>query len=66
VIGHDITTTVGNTPMVELARVGQGLPGRLLAKLEMRNPLGSVKDRVGLALRRRGTPRRPEAGHDDR
>lgn len=36
--------------MVELARMAKGLPGRLLVKLEMRNPCGSVKDRVGVAM----------------
>src|SRR5438477_515760 len=36
--------------MVELARLARGLPGRVVAKLEMRNPCGSVKDRVGVAL----------------
>ena len=36
--------------MVELGRLGKGLPGRVVAKLEMRNPCGSVKDRVGVAL----------------
>jgi cysteine synthase A len=46
----DLTATVGRTPMVELARVAKGLPGRVVAKLEMRNPCGSVKDRVGTAL----------------
>jgi len=46
----DLTATVGRTPMVELARVAQGLPGRVVGKLEMRNPCGSVKDRVGAAL----------------
>lgn len=46
----NITDTVGNTPLVELARSSKGLPGRILAKLEMRNPCGSVKDRLGLAL----------------
>src|SRR5437870_5940869 len=46
----DLAATVGNTPMVELARMTAGLPGRVLAKLEMRNPCGSVKDRVGVAL----------------
>ncbi len=45
-----ITDTVGNTPLVELARSSSGLPGRILAKLEMRNPCGSVEDRLGLAL----------------
>jgi len=36
--------------MVELRRVARNLPGRIVAKLEMRNPCGSVKDRVGVAL----------------
>jgi cysteine synthase A len=47
---RDITASVGKTPMVELTRIGRGLPGRIVAKLEMRNPCGSVKDRVGVAL----------------
>ena len=42
--------TVGRTPLVELRRVGRELPARILAKLEMRNPCGSVKDRLGVAL----------------
>jgi cysteine synthase A len=46
----DVTGTVGKTPLVELRRVAQGLPGRVLGKLEMRNPCGSVKDRVGVAM----------------
>jgi cysteine synthase A len=50
VIFSDLTATVGKTPMVELGRLGRGLPGRLVAKLEMRNPRGSVKDRLGVAL----------------
>jgi cysteine synthase A len=50
VIFEDVTSSVGGTPMVELRRVGAKLPGRIVAKLEMRNPCGSVKDRVGVAL----------------
>ena len=46
----DVTATVGKTPMVEMGRIARGLPGRVVAKLEMRNPCGSVKDRVGVAL----------------
>ena len=42
--------TVGRTPLVELRTLGKGLPGRVLVKLENRNPLGSVKDRIGLAM----------------
>jgi cysteine synthase len=50
VIFPDITRTVGRTPVVELSRIAKDLPGRVIAKLEMRNPCGSVKDRVGVAL----------------
>jgi len=49
-IFSDVAATVGKTPLVELGRLAKGLPGRVVAKLEMRNPLGSVKDRVGVAL----------------
>jgi len=49
-IYRDATETVGKTPMVELGRLAKGLRGRVVAKLEMRNPCGSVKDRVGVAL----------------
>jgi len=45
----DVTGTVGRTP-VDLGRLSRNLPGRVVAKLEMRNPCGSVKDRVGVAL----------------
>jgi cysteine synthase A len=50
VIFSDLCATVGKTPMVELARLARGLPGHVAAKLEMRNPCGSVKDRLGVAL----------------
>lgn len=60
-IHHDLTATVGKTPLMELARMAKGLPGGVIAKLEMRNPCGSVKDRLGTALiddaERRGTLR---------
>jgi cysteine synthase len=49
-IFRDAAATVGQTPLVELRNLARGLPGRVLAKLEMRNPCGSVKDRLGLAL----------------
>ena len=41
---------VGNTPLVELRRLGDGLPGSVVAKLEYLNPGGSVKDRIGVAM----------------
>jgi cysteine synthase A len=49
-ISPDITAIIGNTPMLALSRLGAGLEARLLAKLEFQNPLGSVKDRIGLAM----------------
>jgi cysteine synthase A len=60
-IHPDVVSTVGRTPLVELGRVAKGLPARVVAKLEMRNPSGSVKDRLGVALiedaERRGVAR---------
>jgi cysteine synthase A len=50
IVFSDVTGTVGRTPVVELRRLANGLPARVLAKLEMRNPCGSVKDRLGVAL----------------
>ena len=49
-IFSDITTTVGNTPLVRLSKVGKGLKADIIAKLEFFNPLGSVKDRIGIAM----------------
>ncbi len=46
-IYSDITKTIGRTPLVEMQRLGKGLPGRVLLKLEFFNPLSSVKDRIG-------------------
>jgi cysteine synthase A len=46
----DVTHTVGGTPLVRLNRIAGGLSAVLLAKLEFRNPVGSVKDRIGLAM----------------
>ena len=49
-IGSSILDTIGNTPLVRLARIGAGLRPQLLAKLEAFNPGGSIKDRVAVAL----------------
>src|SRR5436190_11368001 len=42
--------TVGNTPLVRLSRVARGVRPTVLAKLEMLNPGGSVKDRIGIRM----------------
>ncbi|HKU58501.1 MAG TPA: cystathionine beta-synthase [Gaiellaceae bacterium] len=41
---------IGNTPIVRLDRIGRGVPGTILAKLEFLNPGGSNKDRIGMAM----------------
>ena len=41
---------IGNTPLVELARITRGWPGRILAKLEYLNPGFSKKDRIALQM----------------
>jgi cysteine synthase A len=49
-IHSDITTAFGNTPLVRLNRVTEGLNATVLAKLEFYNPASSVKDRIGIAM----------------
>jgi cysteine synthase A len=49
-IHEDVTKTVGNTPLVRLNRVTEGVDATVVAKLEFANPGGSVKDRIGVAI----------------
>jgi len=49
-IYRDITQAIGNTPLVRLNRVTKGIEATVLAKLESFNPLGSVKDRIGVSM----------------
>jgi len=49
-IYKDITQTVGNTPLVRLGRVAEGLQAEVVGKLESFNPLSSVKDRIAVAM----------------
>ena len=49
-VQRSLLDLTGNTPLIELRNIGKGLDGALLGKLEMMNPGGSVKDRIGLRM----------------
>ncbi len=49
-IAADITKLIGNTPLVRLNKLSEGCVADIVLKLEFYNPLGSVKDRIGLAM----------------
>ena len=49
-IFSDIMHAVGRTPLVRLNSITRGLNATILAKMESMNPLGSVKDRIGVAM----------------
>jgi cysteine synthase A len=49
-IGAEASNVVGDTPLVALRRLGEGVGAEVCAKLEYLNPGGSVKDRIGVAM----------------
>lgn len=49
-IYNNIVETVGRTPLVRLNKVTEGVDATILLKCEFFNPLGSVKDRIGMAM----------------
>jgi len=49
-IYNSVLETIGNTPLIRLNRISEGLKCTILAKLESRNPGGSVKDRICLSM----------------
>ena len=49
-IADNVTKLVGNTPLVRLHRLTEGLEADVVAKLEYYNPAHSVKDRIGVAM----------------
>ena len=49
-IYDDITKTIGNTPLIRLNKIGKDLGANILLKAEFFNPLGSVKDRIGISM----------------
>jgi len=49
-IFENLARSVGNTPLVRLSKIGVDCKAEVLAKLESANPLGSVKDRIAVAM----------------
>ena len=49
-IYESVLELIGNTPLVRLGRTAEGVRAKIVLKLESRNPLASVKDRIGLAM----------------
>ncbi len=47
---ESIVDAIGNTPLVKIRSVNQGIPGTILAKVEYFNPGHSVKDRIGIQM----------------
>lgn len=49
-IANSVSELIGGTPLIYLDKIGKGLPGRVVGKLESFNPGGSVKDRIALSM----------------
>ncbi|MEM0011100.1 MAG: pyridoxal-phosphate dependent enzyme, partial [Candidatus Bathyarchaeia archaeon] len=49
-IYNSVLEIIGNTPLIRLNKVTEGLKCTVLVKLESQNPGGSVKDRIGLSM----------------
>ena len=49
-IADDITETIGNTPLVKINTMADGLDATVLAKVESFNPVSSIKDRVAVSM----------------
>jgi len=53
-IYEDVTKTIGETPLISLQKISAGSGANIIAKAEFFNPLSSVKDRIGMAMIKKG------------
>ena len=53
-IYEDVTKTIGGTPLISLQKISAGSGANIIAKAEFFNPLSSVKDRIGMAMIKKG------------
>ncbi len=49
-LANDVTQSIGNTPLIKLNRIAEGIDANILVKCEFFNPLSSVKDRIGYSM----------------
>lgn len=49
-IANHVTDLIGGTPLLKLTRIAEGLKAEVIVKLELFNPGGSIKDRIGLSM----------------
>lgn len=49
-INNNVLETIGNTPLIRLNKITEGLNAKIIVKTESRNPGGSVKDRISAAM----------------
>ena len=49
-LAQDVTQSIGDTPLIKLNRIAADVPANIYVKCEFRNPLASVKDRIGYAM----------------
>ncbi|MEY4459823.1 MAG: hypothetical protein RIT38_1053, partial [Bacteroidota bacterium] len=47
---NNVLETIGNTPIIRLNKVSEGIPGTILAKVDYFNPGNSIKDRMALKM----------------
>jgi cystathionine beta-synthase len=47
---NHVLETIGNTPIIRLNKVSEGIPGTILAKVDYFNPGNSIKDRMALKM----------------